>query len=524
MLTDQAAIAANRFGLGARPQDAALVGREPAAWLEAQLTAPPATTAPPPAQTAANARRARAAGREPAASSVQAKPASAAVLAEARDLRLVRQVAQRQAPRRNAAAGASRPGNAATQPAVDVEAVRDFAAFIRDHYNAQVAERHRRAIETEAPFVERLVHFWSNHFAVSADKQPVGAIVGHYENEAIRPHVTGNFRDLLLAVERHPAMILYLDNAASMGDASTAVNLARRRGRNLGLNENLAREILELHTLCVNGGYAQDDVRELAKVLTGWSLGGALDRGGNTLGGMNGERIAAALGLAPGAEAAGEFQFRAVMHEPGTKKILGKSYKENGAAEGEQVLADLALHPATARFLATKLARHFVADEPPAALVERLAAVYLANDGELVPVYRALIAAPESWQAPFAKFKTPQDFVISAYRALGGRAPQRMQLALAALDQLGQRPFTPGSPAGWPDTAAHWDSGGALLKRIEWAAQTGLMVGDRVEPVELGVAVLGPLLDEHTAGSIRRAESRAQGLGLLFAAAEFQRR
>src|SRR5690606_26670618 len=178
-----------------------------------------------------------------------------------------------------------------------------------EQYAAQVAERYRHAIETDAPFVERLVHFWSNHFAVSADKQPLGAIAGHYENEAIRPHVTGNFRDLLLAAERHPAMLLYLDNAASMGAASPTASIARRRGRALGLNENLAREILELHTLGVQGGYGQDDVRELAKVLTGWSIGGAFERDGNTLGGMNGERLAVLLGLSPGEEAAGEYVF-----------------------------------------------------------------------------------------------------------------------------------------------------------------------------------------------------------------------
>ena len=517
MLTDKAAIAANRFGLGARPRDVAPIGRDPVPWLEAQLAAPAAAS---PAQRA-----------------------SAAVLAEARDLQLVRQAMQRraaqargsqeqprqqqrarrpQAERQAAAARGER--NAAATPAVDAEAVRDFAAFMREQYAAQAAERYRRAIETDAPFVERLVHFWSNHFAVSADKQPLGAIAGHYENEAIRPHVTGNFRDLLLAVERHPAMLLYLDNAASMGDTSAVARLATRRGRELGLNENLAREILELHTLGVQGGYGQDDVRELAKVLTGWSIGGALERGGGTLGGMNGERLAALLGMAPGQEAAGEFVFRTAMHEPGTKRVLGKAYREDGAAEGERVLADLALHPATARHLATKLARHFVADKPPAALVERLAAVYLDNDGELTPVYRALIEAPESFAWAFAKLKTPHDLVISAYRALGGRAPQRLEPVIAALDQLGQRPFTPGSPAGWSDTAAHWENGDALLKRIEWAAQLGQTAGDRVDPVVLGDAVLGPILDAHTAASIRRAESRAQGLGLLFAAAEFQRR
>ena len=205
------------------------------------------------------------------------------------------------------------------------------------------------------------MHFWSNHFAVSADKQPLAAVAGLYEQEAIRPHVTGNFYDLLLAVERHPAMILYLDNQTSMGPARPPRRFVRRnRGRELGLNENLAREILELHTLGVDGGYTQADVTEFAKVLTGWSIGGTLGEARGPL---------ARLVADPGRP--GEFHFRAQMHEPGDKTIVGKRYRERGAEEGEDVLRALALHPSTARHLATKLARHFVADDPPPKLVER---------------------------------------------------------------------------------------------------------------------------------------------------------
>jgi uncharacterized protein (DUF1800 family) len=486
MLTPQAAIAANRFGLGARPGDVERIGADPRGWLTAQLAAPRAAGAP------------------------ASRPASARVLAEIRELRVARQVAaQVRANLTQPPAEDSPPAS----PGIDEQAIREFGAFIREHYLAQVAERHRLAIESDRPFVERLVHFWSNHFAVSADKQPLAALAGLYEQEAIRPHVTGNFYDLLLAAERHPAMILYLDNQTSMGPASSAASFVRRnRGRELGLNENLAREILELHTLGVDGGYGQHDVAELAKVLTGWSIGGALGDGGG--------RMLARFGGDGGQP--GEFHFRALMHEPGTKTVLGKQYREGGAEEGEQVLRTLALHPNTARHLATKLARHFVADDPPAALVERLADAYLEGGGELTSVYRTLIAAEESWREPLAKFKTPHDFVISAYRLLGSM-PDDLQPMTAFLTQVGQRPYTPGSPAGWPDSAASWNGGDALLKRVEFASAAGRAVGDRLDPATRAGEVLGAL-SEHTLFGIGGAESAAQGLALLLAAPEFQRR
>jgi len=493
MLTEKAAIAANRFGLGARPNDAQLIGRDPVGWLDAQLEAAPRATHKP-----------------------HSPPASAGVLQEVRDLRIVRQQARLRASQ----------DPPAQPPQIDPDAVRDFVQLVREHYVDQVADRHRRAIQTDQPFVERLVHFWSNHFAVSADKPPVGSIAGLYEQEAIRPHVTGNFVDLLMAAERHPAMLLYLDNATSMGANSNAARFARNRGRELGLNENLAREILELHTLGVDGGYVQHDVTEFAKVLTGWSIGGAIGPGGSIRGGgirrpgAAGPRGGGALG--DGGDP-GEFYFRPRMHEPGEKTVLGKRYKERGVDEGEDVLQTLALHPATARHLATKLARHFVADEPPTGLVDRLTDTYLEADGELAPVYRALINAGESWREPLAKYKTPQDFVISAYRALN-HTPDNPQPITAFLTQLGQRPFAPGSPAGWPDTAANWDGGDALLKRVEWAAAAGRAVGDRLDPVPLADAILGPVVSRQTLQSIRGAESASQGLGLLLAAPEFQRR
>ena len=484
MLRQDAAIAANRFGLGARPGDAAAIGSDPQGWLAAQLD---------------SARPAPATG----------PPESARVLAEVRELRVVRQAAAQVRANLRTPPEQEAPPLA---PGIDEQAIREFGAFIREHYVEQTAERHRLAIAADRPFVERLVHFWSNHFAVSADKQPLAALAGLYEQEAIRPHVAGNFYDLLLAAVRHPAMILYLDNQASMGPGSTAATFVRRnRGRELGLNENLAREILELHTLGVDGGYSQADVTEFAKVLTGWSIGGALGEGGRAMARFGGD-----------AGSPGEFHFRTLMHEPGDKTVLGLRYRERGKEEGEDVLRTVALHPSTARHLATKLARHFVADEPPANLVEHLADVYLRSDGELANVYRALIEAEASWREPLAKLKTPHDFVISAYRSLDV-VPEDLRPITAFLTQAGQRPYAPGSPAGWPDTAASWNGGDALLKRIEFAAAAGRRIGDRIDPLTRAGEVLGEI-SEHTTMSIRDAANRAQGFALLLASPEFLRR
>ena len=460
MTREKAVIAANRFGLGARRAELPEIDRNPERWLLAQLE----HDAPVPSGLAS----------------------SAEILTELQaQLREVR--AARQAGDTDAAQAAQRANR----------------KIFRDHYVEQATARYELAASTDVPFCERLVHFWTNHFAVSAEKPPVTALAGALENEAIRPHVTGRFVDLLLAVERHPAMLTYLDNATSMGPSSMAARIAARRGRELGLNENLAREILELHTLGVAGGYTQQDVTTFAKVLTGWSIGGGQGP------------------LASGP--VGEFQFRPAMHEPGAKTLLAKRYAEAGVAEGEKVLRDLAAHPSTARFVATKLARHFAADDPPPALVERLNRVYLEGSGDLSKVYRALVESPEPWAAAQTKFKTPQDFVISTYRALGSR-PEEPQRMIAFLGELGQRPYTPGSPAGWPDTSSQWDGGAALVKRIDWAAAVGRFVGDRVDPEALAGDILGPVLSDHTRTAIARAASAAQGLTLLLASPEFQRR
>ncbi|MDH3375221.1 MAG: DUF1800 domain-containing protein [Gammaproteobacteria bacterium] len=466
MRTD-AAIAANRFGLGARPADLQKVDRNPQAWLLDQLQGP---------------------SRQPG--ELRSLPDTADVLVEMQDLRRER-----------------RDMRNATEAALAPDIVKAYGRTIRRHYLDQSEARYRLAARSDYPFFERLVHFWSNHFAVSADKQPMPALAGLYENEAIRPNVTANFADLLIACEQHPAMILYLDNQRSVGPGSRLGRRANRarREREVGLNENLAREILELHTLGVHGGYTQGDVTTFAKVITGWSIGGA------------GENARFAEGEP------GHFEFRDAIHEPGAHEVLGQHYPQKGIAQGEAVLRDLAAHPSTARCIATKLARHFVADEPPQALIDELTASYLESGGELTSVYETLVGAKAAWAAPLSKYKTPHDFVISTFRAFD-HVPDSTRFVVGALDLMGQTPFRPGSPAGWPDTADHWGGADALYKRIEWSNTVSRVVGSRINPVELGDAVLGPTLSAESRKAVSRAESNVQGMTLLLASPDFQRR
>ncbi len=465
MTTKDAVIAANRFGLGARPGDLGSAVKNPRSWLLDQLQGPSRAYA-----------------------EIRQLPRSDEVLVEVQDVRREqRDMRQAENP--------------------DADIVKAYGKLVRRHYIEQTAARYRAAAVSDTPFHERLVHFWSNHFAVSADKQPMPAIAGLFENEAIRPNVSGKFVDLLLAVEQHPAMIIYLDNQRSVGPNSTLGKRANRRQnkQEFGLNENLAREILELHTLGVDGGYTQDDVTRFANVITGWSIGGANDKGR----------------FADGDP--GRFEFRENIHEPGEKILLGKKYRSSGVAQGEDVLRDLAVHPSTARFLSIKLARHFVADEPPPALVDRLTRSYLASGGDLPTVYESLITATESWDSAQSKYKTPHDFVISTLRAFD-HSPDNPRFIIGALDLMGQAPFRPGSPEGWPDTAQQWGGADALYKRIEWANTVARVVGSRVNPVELGDVVLGAAFNPETRKAIGRAESFAQGITLLLASPDFQRR
>jgi uncharacterized protein (DUF1800 family) len=473
------AVAANRFGLGARPGELAQIGSQPRDWLRAQLAGtPPLVTDGELRSSADTLSRA---------------------LAARRDLRAAKRAA--------AAERISQSSEATDTPnqANAVAALLKVGQIYRPVYVTEASARFRQAVTTDRPFVERLTYFWTNHFAVSIDKAIVLGLAGSLEREAIRPNVLGRFSDMLLAVERHPAMLLYLDNHMSVGPHSKAARLLERRqsGRRIGINENLARETLELHTLGVHGGYTQADVTTFAEVITGWSIGGD-------------------AGPLPRGEP-GEFLFRPEIHEPGAKVVLGKRYADTGYDQGVAVLRDLAANTATARFIATKLARHFIADDPPPRAVERIASAFLSSDGHLPTVYRALVETPESWTKPLSKYKTPTDYIVSTFRGLelpldAGRSP------LTPFEVMGQRTYSPGSPAGWPDRSADWDGASALIKRIEWADAVGERVGSRRDAVALAPQLLGDNLTPATRTAIARAASSPQAITLLLSSPEFMRR
>jgi uncharacterized protein (DUF1800 family) len=450
------AIALNRFGLGARPDEP--VPADPRHWLLAQLE--------------------------------RYQPLPAAWQPAARTPALVeRWLAQQRAVRQ--------------APEGERAAIRE--AYLRESraaYVTAVGARTGSALQTSTPFVERLVHFWSNHFAVSVDKLLLVGLAGGFEADAIRPHVMGRFEDLLLAAVRHPAMLLFLDQAQSIGPGSAAgLRASRRQQRARGLNENLAREILELHTLGVRSGYTQDDVTEFARALTGWTLPGD-DR--------------------PQA-AADTFRFVAALHEPGARTVLGHSYPDDGEAQALAIIRDLVAAPATARHIARKLARHFVADDPPATLVQRLADTFTRTGGDLPSLYRELVAAPEAWAAGGAKFKSPWEWALSSLRALG-RQEMPPEQVVRLMNQLGQPVWRPGSPAGYDDGAATWAAPDALLRRVEVAQRLALQAGNGVDARALAPTVLPGAVGEPTAAAIARADSASTALALLLVSPEFLRR
>jgi uncharacterized protein (DUF1800 family) len=361
---------------------------------------------------------------------------------------------------------------------------------VRALFRAEVKAELGNALTTPAPFRERLVWFWSNHFTVSI-RGGIAAAACAFVEEAIRPHVTGRFEDMLVAVMRHPAMLRYLNNAGSVGPDSPA-----GKGGKRGLNENLARECLELHTVSPGGGYTQADVTSFAKILTGWSID--------------------LRDATPG------FRFRPAAHEPGTQIVMGQSFPE-GEEGGLAALHFLAGHPATHRFLAAKLVRHFVADEPSPDAVRRIEGVLRDTNGNLGAAAAALTTLDAAWQ-PAAKLRTPQDFVIAALRALDLPQEQRETLSLqGVLAGMGQPYQGAPQPNGWPDRAGDWAAPEAMMRRIDWAYGVSGRVGTR-DVVDLAALNLGPLLHDDTLQAVRRAGSRREAMTLLLTAPEFQRR
>jgi uncharacterized protein (DUF1800 family) len=369
--------------------------------------------------------------------------------------------------------------------------------IIQKTFRAEALARLQRASIADCGFVERLVVFWSNHFCISANKGPLARMwAGSFEREAIRPHVLGRFADMLQAVEQHPAMLFFLDNQQSLGpDSRAGVN------RNRGLNENLAREIMELHTLGVGGGYSQDDVTSLARIITGWTYAGRQGQLGTP----------------------GTFVFNANAHQPGAQRVMGKIYEANGVAQGEAVLADIARHPSTAKFIATKFARHFVADEPPPALVARLRDVFTKSDGDLKALATALLDSDEAWQAPLTKMRSPYEFLVASGRLLA-RNPEDPGRYLNGLNVLGQPLWSPAGPNGFPDTNAAWAAPEGIKLRLDISAQFASTLADRIDPRDLLELVAADAASPETRRTIERAESRQQALALLLMSPEFQRR
>lgn len=373
----------------------------------------------------------------------------------------------------------------------------------------QLAEaRLDAALVTPRPFASRLVHFWSNHFATSSEMNSMGALPGLLEDEAVRPHVFGKFEDMLLAVTRHPGMLVYLDQFNSLGPNSKVGLRTAQRGRDTGLNENLAREILELHTMGVRSGYTQADVIELAKALTGWAISGF----------GRGRGDAAAEG-----RPAGSFVFVNRMHEPGARTLLGQRFPQKGERQAEAMLRWLAMRPETARHLATKLARHFVADDPPPALVARLERAYLGSGGDLGTMTRALIDSPEAWNPTSDKFRTPWGWLVASMRAIGMRDAKRNQ-ANGVLEQLGQPTWQVPSPKGWGDTNEDWTGPDALMKRVDVAQIIADKARRKVDARTLAPKILGERLSRATATQVARAESAQTGLAILLASPEMLRR
>ncbi len=371
-----------------------------------------------------------------------------------------------------------------------------------------IAARVNIAVASPTPMVERLVHFWSNHFSVAVGKPGTQFEVATHEFTAIRPHVLGRFSDMLKAAVLHPAMLLYLDQFQSIGPNAAFAQRRRRQpegqDRPRGLNENLAREVLELHTLGVDGGYSQDDVTELARALTGWTVPGI-------------GRVGRFAEDQPSGAA-----FVTLVHEPGGRKVLGRSYAEAGAGQALAILDDLARHPATARHIATKFARHFAGDTPPPALVARLEADFLKTGGDLASLTRTAIAAPESWVTGPVKFRTPFEWLVAALRLTSAPAlpPQRI---VGALRQLGQVPWSAPSPAGYDDLAASWAGPDALIRRVEMAERIARTVPQDGVITRAEAAFPGAL-SEPTLTQLRRAESGQQALALLLVSPEMLRR
>jgi uncharacterized protein (DUF1800 family) len=473
-----AALALHRFGFGPRPGSIAAIASDPRGALLADLDRPNAGQVPATAGLLTSGAANRAAFEF-----------FSERTAKARVARLREEEAKRAAAESGMAGTMeTKPEMAAPPPANSQPNAPPAETVPQQIFFAEAKVHYDAAIGAEIGFAERLVWFWSNHFCVNADNT---VMAGAYEREAIRSHVLGRFVELVQAAEGHPAMLIYLTNTLSMGPNSVAgINRTR------GLNENLAREILELHTLGVRTGYTQEDVTSFAKVITGWTI----------------------LPTDSNPDHGGEFIFHPRLHEPGPQTVIGKAYRDTGVEQGRAVLADLARHPATAQHIATKLARHFVADDPPPALVARLAQRFTETEGDLWEVSKALVTAPESWSEERVKIKRPGEWQVALLRA--ARFTGDARVMVQGMNRLGEPLWRPPAPRGFPDDNANWLDG--LAHRLDIANIFAQRNGERLDAAAMLETALGPLASEETRRAVARAESKPQALTLVLMAPEFQ--
>lgn len=445
MALQDAFVALNRFGLGSRPGELERVSRDPKQWLRAQIVQQPVIP-----------------------ETLENLPHSSSWFKALGDARRTGKEA-----RKNLIKEIGRPQT-----------------------KKELYKRIETAIHTDQPFKERLAFFWANHFTVSGKRPLIAPAIGGFEREAIRPHIFGKFEDMLLAAARHPVMLHYLDNATSIGPNS---KIGKRRDR--GLNENLAREILELHTLGVNGGYSQKDVTEFAKVLTGWTIDSYFKRFENT----------------------GRFHFFDRIHEPGRKTLLGTSLREDGYEEGVEALGLIARHPSTARHIATKLARHFVADEPSEDVIAKLASIFMQSEGDLKEMSLALIDLPECWENSQSKIKNPFDYVVSVFRSFDAkRIPSK--LLVGALHEMGYFLFFAPSPEGWSDKSEDWLMPEMLMRRIEFADLVAGYANGLVRPSDFFDSTIAPVASFESRDAALQAPAAKDALAITLASPEFQRR
>ena len=481
----EGAIAVNRFGLGARPGEIEQASQDPKAWLTAQIA---------PAQ--------------------QPVPANGAAFKNSDQL--LADLAAFRRERRDA------------RNSKDAAAVMAFNKQQRQVLQDEMAARFDLGFSTPKPFAERLVWFWNNHFTISTQNGQTASLAGAYEREAIRPFIAGKFEDMLLAVATHPAMLIYLNNAQSIGPDSQAGMVSRR-----GLNENFGRELMELYSLGVYGGYTQADVIALAKILTGWSvdIGEAANGNGRRVVRVMQSRLNYAdfnrddpTGLSSG------FRYFPNRHEPGKVTLRGKTYSE-GYEGGRAAIHDLAHDPATARFIAGKFAVHFISDTPPPDSVARLEKIFRDTGGDLKALAAAVVEDPAAWTPGPGKMRAPVDYITATYRLLNlpqaQNAQRQTQAAMQACRLMGQFPMAAPSPKGWSDQSQDWSGPDAILSRIAFARQLASRLPQNFgvgQVTQLAANALGPRLTANTRSAIAAAADAGEALALLLSSPEFQRR